>query len=221
MRRGPRSSILRSRHAFLVMGGAVTFAAGIAILALNLSPLWAGSQAATRQDTSLVISNPAPVGASGGSDSGAADGILGSGVSAPPPDGPSDGIAFKMTVPALGYSATVREGVTAGDLEQGPGHYPTTAWPGRAGTVCIAAHNVYWLAFANLHVGDTLTIQTRHVAVEYEITAIKITSPNDRTVLVPTSEHRLALTTCYPLWAGAWATQRFIFFGRQLDAVPG
>jgi sortase (surface protein transpeptidase) len=34
-------------------------------------------------------------------------------------------------------------------------------------------------------------------------------------VLVSTPEHHLALTTCYPLWAGAFATQRLIFFASQ------
>ena len=201
------------------MGGAVSFLAGLSILAFNLSPMWGASPARGSGDTSLVVTNLAPsAGPSTDPQGAGSDRSRDSGVSTLPPDGPSGDIAFKMAVPALGYTATVREGVTAGDLEQGPGHYPTTAWPGRAGTVGVAAHNVYWLAFANLHVGDTVEIQTRHLAIEYEITAIKITEPTDRTVLVPTTEHLLALTTCYPLWAGAWATQRYIFFGREVAA---
>ena len=53
----------------------------------------------------------------------------------------------------------------------------------------------------------------------YRITGSEVTDPNDRTILVPSTEHRLVLTTCWPLWAGAFATQRLIFFAVQMG--PG
>jgi sortase A len=130
-----------------------------------------------------------------------------------------NGIAFHMEVPAIKYNSAVVEGVTLRNLENGPGHYPTTAWPGERGTVGIAAHNVYWLAFAQLRPGEVVIVRTQKVVVTYVITATKVTNPNDMTVLAPTPAHRLALTTCYPLWAGAFATQRFILFGIQVGIV--
>jgi len=134
-------------------------------------------------------------------------------------DGPVNGVAFTMRVPALNYTATVVEGVDATSLERGPGHYPTTAWPGRPGTVGIAAHNVYWIAFSRLAPGDRVEVTTRNGVYAYEITGAKITDPNDRSVLAPTTAHRLVMTTCYPLWAGALATQRYIVFARELTAI--
>jgi len=131
----------------------------------------------------------------------------------------TNGVAFNIDVPAIGYSATVREGVDAGVLGVGPGHYPGSAWPGQAGTVGVAAHNVYWLSFNRLHVGDTVEIRTQHGQYIYVITGIKVTDPSDRTVIVPTVSNRIALTTCYPLWAGAFATQRLVFLGVQTGAV--
>jgi sortase A len=125
-------------------------------------------------------------------------------------------VAFSMNIPALGYRATVLEGVDYGVLNRGPGHYPTTSWPGQQGTVGIAAHNVYWLSFAQLKSGDLVEIQTRRGLFIYRITGSRVTEPTDRTVLVNSTEHRLALTTCYPLWAGAFATQRLVFFATQL-----
>ncbi|TMF81268.1 MAG: sortase, partial [Chloroflexi bacterium] len=53
----------------------------------------------------------------------------------------------------------------------------------------------------------------------FEITGSRVTDPNDRTVLAATSDDRLTLTTCYPLWAGAFATKRLIFTARALGGV--
>ena len=135
-------------------------------------------------------------------------------------DRPVNGVAFEMMIPSLGYRATVREGVGAGVLERGPGHYPTTAWPGHAGTVGIAAHNVYWIDFSRLGTGDVVEVRTRRALVVYEITSSRVTDPNDRTVLAGSTSHKVALTTCYPLWAGAFATRRLIFMGREVGSYP-
>jgi sortase A len=134
-------------------------------------------------------------------------------------DHPVNGVAFHMNVPAIGYSATVREGVDLPTLEYGPGHYPATSWPGQVGIVGVAAHNVYWLRFSQLKAGDLVRIQTRRGLFAYRITGSEITNPDDRSILVSSPEHRLVLTTCWPLWAGAFATRRLIFFAVQLG--PG
>jgi hypothetical protein len=67
--------------------------------------------------------------------------------------------------------------------------------------------------------GDLVEIQTRRGLFIYRITGSRVTEPTDRTVLVNGTEHRLALTTCYPLWAGAFATQRLVFFATQLRST--
>jgi len=134
-------------------------------------------------------------------------------------DHPVDGVAFDMNVPAIGYSATVREGVDLATLEHGPGHYPTTTWPGQSGIVGVAAHNVYWLRFAQLKPGDLVELRSRRGTFDYRLTRSEVTDPNDRGILVASTEHRLVMTTCYPLWAGAFATQRLIFFASQIGPV--
>jgi LPXTG-site transpeptidase (sortase) family protein len=135
------------------------------------------------------------------------------------PNLPVDGFSFEIRIQALGYSAMVHQGVSLDNLARGPGHYPTTAWPGNPGNVGIAAHNVYWLSFNRLKIGDRIEIQTQHGLYVYEVTGTKVTDPNDRTVLAPTRDDRLTLTTCYPLWAGAFATKRLIFFAREIGGV--
>jgi sortase A len=136
-----------------------------------------------------------------------------------PAAGPIDGVTFEISVPALGYHAMVREGVGANVLYLGPGHYPGTPWPGQPGNVGVAAHNEYWLSFSRLRVGDRVEIQTQHALYVYEISGSQVVSPTNRTVLAATTDNRLTLTTCYPIWAGVFATQRLIFTAREIGGV--
>jgi sortase A len=134
---------------------------------------------------------------------------------------PVNGIDFAISVPKLRYFAAVREGVGADTLLAGPGHYPGMAWPGQVGNVGVAAHNVYWIHFDELKPGDEVDLQTRWGDYRYAVTGSKLVWPDDRTVLVPTTDRRLTLTTCWPLWAGAFAWQRLIIFAEQTYPSPG
>jgi LPXTG-site transpeptidase (sortase) family protein len=131
------------------------------------------------------------------------------------------GIDFAIRVPKLGYYAAVKEGVDSGVLYASPGHYPTTMWPGNPGTVGVAAHNVYWINFPKLSRGDEIDLVTRYGLFRYHVTGSEIVNPDNRTVLVPNSDgYHLTLTTCWPLWAGAFATKRYIIFADQAWPVP-
>ena len=129
---------------------------------------------------------------------------------------PVKGIDFAIRVPRLHYFAAVREGTTATILYSGPGHYPGTVWPGDQGTVGVAAHNVYWINFPLLKVSVEIDIETRYGIFRYRVTGSRVVNPNDRTVLVAHAPgYHLVLTTCWPLWAGAFATQRYVIFTDQ------
>ena len=197
------------RWAILVSGGAITAVAGAMIAIASVAPALGGASTVAAPSAA-----PSPITAHFPDGAGAA-----TPTAAPVPDRPVNGVAFSMDIPALRYRATVLEGVDYGVLNRGPGHYPTTSWPGQEGTVGIAAHNVYWMSFAQLKPGDLVEIQTRRGLFIYRITGSRVTEPTDRTVLVNSPEHRLALTTCYPLWAGAFATQRLVFFATQLRST--
>ena len=129
---------------------------------------------------------------------------------------PVDGVDFAIRVPRLGYYAAVKEGISSSVLYASPGHYPETMWPGDQGTVGVAAHNVYWINFPQLTRGDELDLETRYGTYRYHVTGSAIVNPNNRSVLVPDSQgYHLTLTTCWPLWAGAFATQRYVIFSDQ------
>ena len=134
---------------------------------------------------------------------------------------PVDGVDFAIRVPKLGYYAAVREGVDSGVLYASPGHYPGTRWPGDPGTVGVAAHNVYWINFPELVKGDEVDLETRYGIFRYEVVDTEIVNPNDRTALVTDADgFHLTLTTCWPLWAGAFATQRYIIHTDQVWPIP-
>lgn len=133
---------------------------------------------------------------------------------------PVDGVDFAVRVPRIDYFAAVAEGTDSGTLASGPGHYPTTAWPGQPGNVGVAAHNVYWIRFGDLVPGDLVKLETRWGTYTYRVTGKRIVSPGDRSILVPTPAPRLTLTTCWPLWAGAFAQQRLVIFADQVDPSP-
>ncbi|HYL07055.1 MAG TPA: class D sortase [Candidatus Udaeobacter sp.] len=134
---------------------------------------------------------------------------------------PVNGIDFAIEVPKLNYFAAVKEGTDSGVLYAGPGHYTTTGWPGDPGTVGVAAHNVYWIDFPQLSKGDEIDVQTRYGVYRYRVTDTEIVNPSDRTALVPHADgYHLTLTTCWPLWAGAFATQRYIIHTDQVWPTP-
>lgn len=207
-RRPHLAPVRRHLPALLVAIGAVALVAGTAVGIDALSPMFAPRAPAgqltpvtTTQDTSVLP------GVDGQSIGEGTRWLW---------DGPVNGVAFQMEVPALGYRATVFEGVGKAQLDRGPGHYPKSAWPGGPGNVAIAAHNVYWMSFNRLRPGDQVVIQTRHARFVYKVTGMKVVNPDDSSVLGPSVDHRLTLTTCYPLWAGAYATQRLIFFASEI-----
>jgi sortase A len=205
----------------LLAAGSIAFVAGATLLVTSLAPMFVQrTDSATLMAPSVTPSaaaiDPFTVVAPAAALPGPSPAAL-----APPPvaSGPTDGVSFEMRVPAVGYSALVRQGVSLNVLNGGPGHYPGTPWPGQVGNVGVAGHNTFWLSFNRLQTGDRVEIRTQHALFVYEITGSKVVAPSDHTVLAPTLDSRLTLTTCYPLWAGILATKRLIFTGREIGGV--
>jgi sortase A len=133
---------------------------------------------------------------------------------------PVGGVDFAIRIPRLGYYAAVREGVDLTVLYSGPGHYPETPWPGQPGMVAVAAHNVYWIDFPQLAKGDEVDLETRYGTFRYAVTGSRIVQPDDRTIVVQGPGRHLTLTTCWPTWAGSFATRRYVIFTDQTYPVP-
>lgn len=137
----------------------------------------------------------------------------------PPPTGSAVAI---IDIPRIGMDAAVVQGVGVSDLQKGPGHYPNTPMPGQSGNAAIAGHRTTYGApfyrLNELQPGDTIYVTTKDGARpwQYQVTFSKSVSPEDVSVLNPTNDNRLTLTTCTPRFT---ATQRLVVVSKLIGAV--
>jgi len=107
-----------------------------------------------------------------------------------------------LEIPALGLKVSVGYGVEEADLESGPGFYPQSQYPDH-GNVSIAGHrNVHGAPFLNLHKlkdGDQIILTYRNKQYVYAVEKVFTTHSRDWSVIEPTAEPVLTLTTCTPI----------------------
>ncbi|MEA2684081.1 MAG: sortase [Chloroflexota bacterium] len=116
----------------------------------------------------------------------------------------------KMSVPSIAWNGIVLEGTDDRVLSGGPGHLVGTAYPGEPDNVVISNHNTYSTAFGNLKAGQQIILDTDYGHFVYKVTGFKVISNKDTSVTAHSTRGQLTFTTCYPLWAGAFATQRYV-----------
>jgi sortase A len=114
----------------------------------------------------------------------------------------------RIKIPAIGLDTVVVEGITPSALRAGAGHYPQTPLPCDAGNVGIAGHRTtYGRPFGNLDQlkpGDTIELTTPIGGCVYQVSkAPFVVAPTDMTVIDPTGERSLTLTTCNPKGSAA------------------
>lgn len=112
---------------------------------------------------------------------------------------PEEGI---LEIPKLGLSLEVGYGVSEEDLKKGPGFYPQSGYPD-TGNVSIAGHrNAYGSPFWHLdkmESGDEIILTYREKVYHYKVESVFVTHSRDWSVIDPTPEPALTLTTCTPL----------------------
>jgi sortase A len=113
----------------------------------------------------------------------------------------------RIEIPELGVRFVFVEGVSAGDLTKGPGHYSGTPLPGESGTVGIAGHRTTYLApfrhIDDLERGDEIVLRMPYGIFRYRVEGSSVVSPTDTASLRRVGHDRLALTTCTPPFSAA------------------
>ncbi|MGH2914655.1 MAG: class E sortase [Solirubrobacteraceae bacterium] len=126
-----------------------------------------------------------------------------------------------LRIPLLGNTYNIVQGTDTQSLEEGPGHYPSTALPGMGQTVAIAGHRTTYLApfrFLNeLRHGDRILITMPYGRFTYVVQRLRIVSPSDWAVTDDVGYERLVLSACNPLYSAA---QRIIVFARLASVAP-
>jgi len=127
----------------------------------------------------------------------------------------------QIEIPKIGHTYNVVQGDQTGQLEDGPGHYPSTALPGMGQTVGIAGHRTTYLApfrFINeLHRGDRIYVTMPYGKFTYVVQKQQIVQPTAVWVVNNVGYDRLVLSACNPIYS---ASQRIIVFAKLRSVAP-
>jgi sortase A len=116
-----------------------------------------------------------------------------------------------LEIPRLGRVIPIIEGTGTEELKIGAGHYIDSVLPGLNDNSVISGHrDTFFAGFGSLKVGDLLNVSTPYGKYTYYISAFRIVSADDRTVIVPTDVSTLTLSTCYPFRFIGTAPKRFV-----------
>jgi sortase A len=121
----------------------------------------------------------------------------------------------RIAIPKIGADFVVVQGTDSSSLRKGPGHYPSTTFPGLPGTVAIAGHRTTYLApFRNiddLERGDPIVLTMPYGRFTYAVQRTQVVQPTALWVTRDVGYQRLVLSACNPLYSAA---QRIIVFAR-------
>jgi len=121
-----------------------------------------------------------------------------------------------LRIPRLKLEVPVYDGTSDAILDLAAGRIEDTALPGTPGNVGIAAHrDGFFRVLKDIKEGDTLELDTPVALQHYRVEWIKITVPEDVSVIDPTPSNAVTLVGCYPFYYQGSAPQRFI-----VRAVP-
>jgi len=123
----------------------------------------------------------------------------------------------RLRIPRLGYDEVVLEGATPRTLAFGPARLFSGAGLGEPGNVELAGHRTSWFRpLEDLEARDEIQVQwfdaRRRKLRErnYVVDDIRIVTPEEVTLLTPTSSNALTLITCYPFGHSPRSPQRFV-----------
>jgi len=116
-----------------------------------------------------------------------------------------------ITIPILNRKLTMLQGTEEKELKQGVGHFTQSVLPGEKDNCVISGHRETAFSQLNkLKIGNQLIVKTSAGSFTYEVSSIRIVNKDDKTVIVPTKNAVLTLTTCYPFNFIGNAPDRYI-----------
>jgi len=105
-------------------------------------------------------------------------------VSQPPQQLRAGQVIGRLEIARLHVSVPIIEGADDAELKRGAGHVPSTAIPGAAGNVAIAAHrDKYFRALRDIRAHDEITLETPNGVYHYFVRSTQIVTPTDVEVL--------------------------------------
>ena len=121
-----------------------------------------------------------------------------------------------LRIPRLNLEVPVYDGTADAVLDLAAGRIEETALPGTPGNFGIAAHrDGFFRVLKDIKEGDALVLDTPVATEQYRVQWIRITTPDDVSVIDPTPTPAVTLVGCYPFYHQGPAPKRFI-----VRAVP-
>ena len=116
-----------------------------------------------------------------------------------------------LWIPRIKRTIDIVEGTGAKELKKGVGHYVGSVLPGVSDNSVLAGHrDSVFRNLGEVKLGDLMTVRTDYGVFVYEVHKIRIVKADDKTVIVPTDEAVLTLSTCYPFRFVGNAPKRYI-----------
>jgi sortase A len=116
-----------------------------------------------------------------------------------------------LWIPRLKRTIDIIEGTEAKQLKIGVGHYVGSVLPGVSDNSVLAGHrDSVFRNLGDVKLGDLITVRTDYGRFVYEVHKIRIVKADDKTVIVPTEDAVLTLSTCYPFRYIGNAPKRYI-----------
>jgi sortase A len=124
--------------------------------------------------------------------------------------------AGRITIPSIDVDAVFVEGTDTDDLKAGPGHYPTTFWPGQGKVIALAGHRTTYGAWFRhideLDRGDPIILRMPYGRYEFRVARTRVVDDTDWSILRGQGEF-LVLSACHPLYS---ASQRVVVTARPV-----
>jgi sortase A len=134
---------------------------------------------------------------------------------------PTGAAIGRIVIPRIGIGFDVVQGTDEHSLELGPGHYPSTAFPGLGQTVAIAGHRTTYLEpfrdINELRHGNRIVLQMPYATFTYVVQYLRIVPPTAWWITDNVGYERLVLSACNPLYSAA---QRLVVFARLQRVQP-
>lgn len=112
-----------------------------------------------------------------------------------------------IVIPKIGVDTQILEGKSAQTLNNGLWHRPKTSTPDLGSNTVITGHrfmystgNKTFYHLDKLAVGDPITVYWKGKAYGYRVTKQEVVPPTQTQIEESTTDERLTLYTCTPLW---------------------
>jgi sortase A len=138
-----------------------------------------------------------------------------------------------LRIPKINLEVPVFNDTDDLTLNRGVGRILGTAQVGTPGNLGIAGHrDGFFRGLQNIAAGDVLELLRQRHSDHYTVTQIRIVTPEDTSVLNPTSVPTLTLVTCFPFYFVGHAPKRYIvtavldsahesYFAAREASIPG